>query len=261
MKISISIILISIFFIANIKGQSVSLNEKQTNIINHKQRQLVLYFDKSFLSTDLVSKTDEIANAYSSMANSDIRIISKQELKELRDSDSANNFVIVVSKVNEVWKSRSHACNKKREHSYISFSVKLSEKNVEIGYFNTTQENLSNLDYYTSYYVINSILDAVSKGVSWKEYKSYAGKDKEKIENKTLVLSDSFVNISFLESSDYFPKHIVKENEQSIIDMEDDGYIYAYPSSEKGSAGKNYKTVIIDLHTKLILQIYNWEKS
>jgi hypothetical protein len=115
------------------------------------------------------------------LAGYQVAILSGKEIRELRKINSEKYFVIEVQKVNEKWKSRCHACNKKREYSYYSFAIKLSEKNREIASFSTTSNSISDLDYITSFYVLNSLIEGINQGVTWRNTNTFLNKNKTEV--------------------------------------------------------------------------------
>ncbi|MBN1187138.1 MAG: hypothetical protein JXB49_32970 [Bacteroidales bacterium] len=246
-------------------GQEINVNKKNGRISNMEGRTFALYFNRGFLPKSFSEKEDSIANAYSKLAGYKVIKLSCDEVRELRRNNSEQYFVVEIRMVNEKCKSRFHVCKKKREYSYYSFILRLSEKNRELASFNSTGTSMSGFDYITSFYALNMLLDGVQQGATWKNTYPFLNKNNAEISKSTLVISDDFANIPAIEEGCIpFPKNLVKLTKEEIegkLGLKSDTFLYAYVCPNKDTAGKYFRTLIIDSHRRKIIGVYCWEKK
>lgn len=256
--------IIGIFVFVNIYGQQITVNKKQSNISNIENREIAVYFNHSFLPKDFSVYEDSILNIYSRLAGYPVSRLTKKDFRSLRKSDSPKYLVVEIEKVNEEWKSHCHASNKRRNHSYYSFQIQPSEKNYDIAIFNSTDCNLSVMDFYTSYYVLKYMIRGVSKGYSWRTCNNYLDEHSKDLKCSNLYLTEDYVSISSIELFESFPKNIARVSKEDllkkIISTEED-FLFPYVCSQKGTAGKYFKTLLFDNKSKKIINTFEWEKK
>lgn len=256
------ILTLCIFVFANIHGQKITVNKGQTTIPNYENRKIAVYFNYNSLPKNFSVFEDSILTIYSRLARYNVQQITKEELRTIQKTNSEHYFIFKIDKVTLQWKSRIHANNKSRKLSYYSFSLLLPERNSKIALFNSTNSHLSSVDFYSSFYVLTCLADAISKGYTWKSYNSYIHENSSGIENRDLYIVDNYSNISAIKQLKLVPKRIIiisqKELTAKLI-SKSDNFVYTYVCPHKGSIRKCYETLIIDNGAKKIINAFQWE--